>query len=94
MSFILTLKNNFHSIGRYNDESSTYKKEMDMERASHWIFNMKYDRHNLKEWLFSGHFKNWFSSAFSNIIYGYGERPRNVIFSAIFIIILFSIFFL
>jgi uncharacterized protein YjbI with pentapeptide repeats len=89
----LTLKNNFHSIGRYNDESSTYKKEMDMGRASHWIFNMKYNRHNLKEWLFSGHFKNWFSSAFSNMIYGYGERPRNVIFSAIFIIILFSVFF-
>jgi len=27
------------------------------------------------------------------MIYGYGERPRNVIFSAIFIIILFSVFF-
>jgi len=89
----LTLKNNFHSIGRYNDESLTYKKEMDMERASHWIFNMKYDRHNLKEWLVSGHFKNWFSSAFSNIIYGYGEMPRNVIFSAGILIFIFALLF-
>jgi len=89
----LTLKNNFHSIGRYDDESSTYKKEMDMERASHWIFNMKYNKHNLKEWLFSGHFKNWFSSAFSNMIYGYGERPWNVVRTAVVIIIIFALSF-
>jgi len=89
----LMLKNNFHSIGRYNDESLAFKKEMDMERASHWIHNMKYNKPNLKEWLLSGHLWGWFSSAFINMIYGYGERPRNVIFSAIFIIILFSVFF-
>jgi len=89
----LTLKNNFHSIGRYNDESLTYKKEMDMERASHWILNMKYNRHNLKEWLFSGHFKNWFSSAFFNMIYGYGERPWNVVRTAVAIIIFFALSF-
>jgi len=45
----LMLKNNFHSIGRYNDESLAFKKEMDMERASHWIHNMKYNKPNLKE---------------------------------------------
>jgi len=85
----LMLKNNFHSIGRYNDESLAFKKEMDMERASHWIHNMKYNKPNLKEWLLSGHLWGWFSSAFINMIYGYGERPRNVIFSAIFIICIF-----
>jgi len=89
----LTLKNNFHRIGRYNDESSTYKKEMDMERKSHWISNMKNNRHNLKEWLFSGHFWGWFSSAFTNMIYGYGERPCNVIKTALAIILIFALSF-
>ena len=89
----LTLKNNFHSIGRYNDESSTYKKEMDMERKSHWISNMKNNRHNLKDWLFSGHFWAWFSSAFTNMIYGYGERPYNVIKTALAIILIFAFSF-
>jgi len=89
----LTLKNNFHSIGRYNDESSTYKKEMDMERKSHWISNMKNNRHNLKDWLFSGHFWAWFSSAFFNMIYGYGERPCNVIKTALAIILIFAFSF-
>jgi uncharacterized protein YjbI with pentapeptide repeats/voltage-gated potassium channel Kch len=89
----LTLKNNFHSIGRYNDESSTYKKEMDMERKSHWISNMKNNRHNLKDWLFSGHFWAWFSSAFTNMIYSYGERPYNVIKTALAIILIFAFSF-
>jgi len=89
----LTLKNNFHSIGRYNDESTTYKKEMDMERKSHWISNMKNNRYNLKDWLFSGHFWGWFSSAFTNMIYGYGERPWNVIKTALAIILIFAFSF-
>ncbi len=89
----LTLKNNFHRIGRYDDESECYKKEMDMKRASNWIYNMKYNKHNLKEWILSGHFWKWLSSAFYNVLYGYGERPWNVVLSALIIILGFALFF-
>jgi len=108
----LLLKNNFHSIGRYNDESWAFKKEKDMERLSYsfnsFIRNIESDEENdegkiSKEekskfilffnWLRTNNFRKWLSSCFFNIIYGYGERPQNVIFTAIFIIIFFAIFF-
>jgi len=108
----LLLKNNFHSIGRYNDESWAFKKEKDMERLS-YFFNSFAKNMGSKEkkskgkepkekkskfilffnWLKTKNFGKWLCSCFFNIIYGYGERPQNVIFFAIFIIILFSIFF-
>ena len=108
----LLLKNNFHSIGRYDDESWAFKKEKDMERLS-YSFNSFTKNIESKEkrskgkapkekkskfisffnWLKTKYFRKWLYSCFFNIIYGYGERPQNVIFSAIFIIILFSIFF-
>ncbi len=37
----LLIKNNFHSIGQYEDESWAFKKEKDMERKSHWYFSVK-----------------------------------------------------
>src|SRR5665648_1062068 len=43
----LLLKNNFHSIGQYEDESWAYKKEKDMERKSNCHFN------TLHKWLWS-----------------------------------------
>lgn len=98
----LLLKNNFHSIGRYNDESWAFKKEKDMERRS-YFFNSFAKNMESKEkksnfilffnWLKTKNFRKWLCSCFFNIIYGYGERPQNVIFFALFIIILFSIFF-
>jgi uncharacterized protein YjbI with pentapeptide repeats len=74
----LLLKNNFHSIGRYDDESWAFKKEKDMERKS--ICHFK----SLHKWL---------GTCFLNIIYGYGEKPWNVIFSALVIIIFFALLF-
>ena len=71
----LTLKNNFHSIGRYNDESSTYKMEMDMERFAYFK-NSRY----LK----------WTISGFLNFLYGYGEEPLKVLRFAIIVILFFS----
>jgi len=41
----LLLKNNFHSIGRYNDEGWAFKKEKDMERKSYSRFK------TLHKWL-------------------------------------------
>jgi hypothetical protein len=115
----LILKNNFNSIGKYEDEAWAHKKEKDMNRLSHWFFsiNREIDRNNERKknkyifelpeiessseegkysflgWIFSNHFSKWFFSGISNIIYGYGERPWNVIISAGVIIIMFALFF-
>jgi len=74
----LLLKNNFHSIGKYEDESWAFKKEKDMERKSYRHFK------SLHKWLWS---------CFLNGIFGYGEQPGKVIVSAILIIILFAFLF-
>ena len=97
----LRLKNNFHSIGKYDDESWAFKKEKDMERLSQ---SFTYYKSTLKnkdkkkdfpiiKWIKKGYFKKWIVSAFSNMIYGYGEKPWNVILSAGALIILFAYFF-
>ena len=97
----LLLKNNFHSIGRYDDESWAYKKEKDMDRLSH---SFPYYKKVLKEeseiekfpilkWIKKGDFIKWIISGFSNIIYGYGEKPWNVIRAAVVIIVLFAFSF-
>jgi uncharacterized protein YjbI with pentapeptide repeats len=75
----LFLKNNFHSIGQYNDESWAFKKERDMERKSNCHLK------TLHKWLWS---------CFLNALYGYGEKPERVIVSAIAIIIIFAFVFM
>ena len=75
----LLLKNNFHSIGQYEDESWAYKKEKDMERKNNCHFK------SLHKWL---------GSCFLNAIYGYGEKPERVFLSAILIILIFACVFM
>jgi len=75
----LLLKNNFHSIGRYDDESWAFKKEKDMERKGSCHFN------TLHKWLWS---------CFLNGLFGYGEQPVKVIISAIIIILIFTFLFM
>ncbi len=58
----LLLKNNFHSLGRYDDESWAFKKEKDMERKSY----------------FHARSLRWLGSMFWNLLYGYGERPFRI----------------
>jgi len=97
----LLLKNNFHSLGQYEDESWAFKKEKDMERLSK---SFPYYKEVLKEeglkekfpilkWIRKGKFRKWITSVFSNMIYGYGERPWNVIKAALVVILLFAIGF-
>ena len=74
----LFLKNNFHSIGRYDDESWAFTKERDMERKSNFHFK------TLHKWLWS---------CLLNGIFGYGEQPGKVIVSAILVILLFASLF-
>ena len=75
----ILLKNNFHSIGKYNEESWAFKKEKDMERKSYFHFK------SLHKWLWS---------CFLNGIFGYGMQPSKVIISAILIITLFAFLFM
>ncbi|GAF98407.1 unnamed protein product, partial [marine sediment metagenome] len=97
----LLLKNNFHSIGRYEDESWAFKKEKDMDRLSHsYPFYMeelkskeKKEKLPFLKWIKKGDFKKWITSAFSNMIYGYGEKPWNVIKTAVAIILIFAFSF-
>ena len=58
----LLLKNNFHSLARYDDESWAFKKEKDMERKGY------YHAKSFRKW-------RWLCSWFFNLLYGYGERP-------------------
>ncbi len=96
----LLIKNNFHSIGRYDDESWAFKQEKDMERKSYSLYFFKKDLKKKKEekshflkWICSKNFKNWIVSGFWNMIYGYGERPCNVIKTAVAIILIFALSF-
>ena len=97
----LLLKNNYHSIGQYEDESWTFTKEKEMERKSlsfpYYKKTLKTDDKNEKftilKWIKKGDFIKWIILGFSNIIYGYGEKPWNVIRTAIIIILLFGLSF-
>ena len=97
----LLIKNNFHSIGKYDDESWAFKKEKDMERLSQSFpyYKATLKNENKKEslpilkWMQKGNFKKWITSAFSNMIYGYGEKPWNVIKTAVAIILIFALSF-
>ena len=97
----LLLKNNFHSIGKYEEESWAFKKEKDMERLSYSFYSFKKDLVKKKKreifpilkWMYTKDFKKWIISVFSNMIYGYGERPWNVVKTALAIIIIFALSF-
>ena len=45
------------------------------------------------KWIQKGNFQTWILSAFSNMIYGYGEKPWNVVKTALAIIIIFALSF-
>jgi hypothetical protein len=45
------------------------------------------------KWICSKNFKNWIVSGFWNMIYGYGEKPGNVVITAVAIIIFFALSF-
>ena len=75
----LLLKNNFHSIGQYDDESWAFGKEKEMERKSNCHFKTLH---------------KWLGSCFLNAIYGYGEKPERVFLSAILIILIFACVFM
>lgn len=45
----LYLKNNFHTLGRYDDESWAFTKEKELERKSFWHFRKEYKERELGE---------------------------------------------
>ncbi|HYP20789.1 MAG TPA: pentapeptide repeat-containing protein, partial [Chloroflexia bacterium] len=106
----LSLKNNFLSLGRYDDASWAYFKERQMERRSHNPVRARrfYESTELVSrqipgkkihWLtlsffFVRHAIKWLLDSFSEITCGYGERPLRVIFCALVVIGTFPLFFL
>jgi len=90
----LLLKNNFHTFGRYDDESWAFKKEKDMERKSYFHFRKFYLEGELGKasyrkahqkyysprvwWFYTKYPLRWFGSVVLNMVYGYGERPFRI----------------
>jgi len=74
----LHLKSNFHSLGRYDDESWAFQKEKEMERKNFWK---------------SRHYLRWLVSRSLSFLYGYGERPERPVLWSVGIIVLFSIIY-
>ena len=97
----LNLKNNFHSIGKYYEERLLHKKEKDMQKLSYSFYSyklelkkkMKKEHLAILKWIFSRYFGRWLIFALEDLIYGYGERPWNVVRTAVIIVLMFAILF-
>ncbi len=63
----LLLKNNFHSLGRYDDESWAFRQEKEMARKSFWHFRKEYREMTLGEKLKKRNLKDCFYSAFLDL---------------------------
>ncbi len=95
------LKNNFNSLGQTEDEKWAYIKRKDMNRllySYHFYLKElkitgKKEKFPFLNWLKKGYLWEWASSTFLNMLYGYGEKPLNVIAGAVFIIFFFAICF-
>ena len=74
----LLLKNNFHTLGRYDDESWAFQKEREIERKSYFK-----DKHYLR----------WASSKFLSLLYGYGEKPQRPLIIATGAVFFFAFIF-
>ncbi len=106
----LSLKNNFLSLGRYDDASWAHFKERQMERRSHNPIRARrfYASTELVSQQIPGkgqqmlmpsfflirHLTKWLLDSLSEITCGYGERPLRVVFCALMIIVVFPLFFL
>ncbi len=95
------LKNNFYSLGQSENEKWAYMKGKNMNRLlySYSFYLKKLEITKKKEklpflnWLKKGYFWEWVTSTFLNALYGYGEKPLNVIFSAGILIFAFALIF-
>ena len=98
----IALKNNFLSLGKYNDASWAYIKERQMDRKSNNPLQAKLYYGNLElnhpekpisfeSLLFNlRHFIKWITCWIDELICGYGEMPFRVITWTLIIIFLFS----
>lgn len=95
------LKNNFNSIGQVEDEKWAYFKRKIMNKLSYsyTFYLRKLKNEGKKEklpflnWLKKGYLGEWATSNFLNMLYGYGERPLNVIMGAVYVILFFALCF-
>jgi len=97
----LMLKNNFHSIGKYDEESWSFIKEKEMEKKfnsfpSFLEEEVPFYINLLKKfvifliWLFSKKGIRWLNLSISSFIYQYGENPWYVIRFALIVILIFA----
>jgi len=70
----LLLKNNFNSIGRYEDAAWAYIKEQQMEKMAHY---WEWRARGWRFWRGRGSFWRWLRSWTYEVLTGYGERPLN-----------------
>lgn len=107
VSVYRALKNNFISIGNYEDASWAYVKERQIRRKTHNLFRVK---DNYQEEYFKlqkrgvkrpfalinfyiGHMLKYITDWFFEISCKYGESPLQAIYFSLFVILIFSLLY-
>lgn len=84
----LLLKNNFLTLGRYDDAAWTYIKEQQMQKmAYHW----QWRAHGWRIWRVSGSFWRWLRNWAYELLTGYGERPINPVLGGAVALVAFTL---
>jgi hypothetical protein len=84
----LALKNNFDSIGRYEDAAWAYIKEQQMEKmAYHW----QWRSNGWRIWRARGPLWRWLRNWVYELLTGYGERPILPVVWAFVVIAAFTV---
>ena len=84
----LVLKNNFNSIGRYEDASWAYVKEQQMEKMAYY---QEWRSCGWQVWRGWGSRWRWLRNWLYELTTGYGERPWNPVIVAVFAMLAFAL---
>jgi len=103
----LALKNNFSSLGQYDDASWAYQKERQMEKAASapWRARRFYGRERLGDtlehrlplwhprvlWFYLRHTTKWLADWGVELVCGYGEGIRRVLASMVVLLAIFTL---
>ena len=87
----LVLKNNFNSIGRYDDASWAYVKEQQMEKMANY---REWRSHGWRLWRARASFGRWLWKWTCQLLAGYGESPHMpLIWAAVLSILVFPLLY-
>jgi uncharacterized protein YjbI with pentapeptide repeats len=87
----LLLKNNFNSIGRYEDASWAYVKEQQMEKMAYY---REWRSCRWQIWRAWGPLWRWLRNWMYELTTGYGERPWNPVVIAVLSMLAFAVGYL